>query len=134
MEGIQLNGLSRNRLWLVRWNHTKPDEFLIPDFPIKKSFAPAASTELRVEDLDFSPDGKWLLLKDIPGSYSFVVVPVEPDNPKYLGTPKLLGANLEGKELCSTAWVSKPLCFVASYGESIYKWELNKLLKIKDTR
>jgi hypothetical protein len=47
-----------------------------------------------------------------------------------LGKPQVLGKVLrENARPTSTAWIAKPLSFVVSDGQVLYKWELDGLKK-----
>jgi hypothetical protein len=119
-----------NKLWVVRWEHPDEEEVLIPFFPYNKSIIKPSLKELFIVYIQFSPDGKWLVLydqSDWRNSDSFVAIPVEPNNPKYFGKPKLLGKNYYNSAEYSTAWIADPTSFVACYGETLYKWDLERL-------
>ena len=119
-----------NKMWVVRWEHPDKDEVLIPFFPYSKSKIKPALTKFYIINIQFSPDGKWLVLYDESDprkSDSFVAIPVKPDNPKYFGPPKLLGKHFFHKGESSTTWVADPTSFVACYGGTLYKWELDRL-------
>jgi hypothetical protein len=124
-----------SKMWVVRWEHPDKNEVLIPFYPYNKSIIKPTLPDFLVEYIQFSPDGKWLVIldqSDWRNSDSFVAIPVEPDNPKYFGTPKLLGKNFNNRAESSTTWIADPTSFVACYGETIYKWELDKLLEPDD--
>ena len=119
-----------SKLWVIRWEHPDREEVFFPFFPYKTSIVKPLLPDFIVENLQFSPDGKWLVFRDQSDwrlSDSFIAVLIEPDNPKYLGIPKLLGKHLLDRKTFSTTWSSEPTCFVASFGNEIYKWELDKL-------
>jgi hypothetical protein len=128
-------GGNDSKLWVIRWEHPDRDEVLIPFFPYKISIVKPLLPDFIVENLQFSPDGKWLVFRDQSDwrlSDSFIAVPVEPDNPEYLGIPKLLGKHLSDHNTFSTTWSLDPTCFVASFGNEIYKWDLDKLNNIDE--
>jgi hypothetical protein len=90
---------------------------------------------LYVSDFQFSPDGSWLIfrddsekiLQDIPNP-TFMAMPVDGSLEMPLGKPKILGkVSRENANPTSTAWITKPLSFVVSDGNVLYKWELDKL-------
>jgi hypothetical protein len=120
-----------NKMWLIRYDHPDKDEISIPFFPYYKSIIKPVLNAFIVLNIQLSPDGRWLVFHDQSdwrNSDSFIAVPVEPDNPKYFGPPKLLGKHLLNSEESSTAWIADPTSFVACYGGTLYKWELDKLL------
>jgi hypothetical protein len=92
---------------------------------------------LECSDFQFSPDGKWLVFRDDSemilqsiANPTFVAMPVDANNPMFLGKPRILGKVMrENARPTSTAWITKPLSFVVSDGKVLYKWELNNLPK-----
>ncbi|MBN1980867.1 MAG: hypothetical protein JW795_05010 [Chitinivibrionales bacterium] len=123
--------ISRLQLW--RWEQKKAEDVIIKNHPY---YAPIPSNmgtniDFCIKGMQFSPDNKWLCLQDVtkrPGEDrpDFIAIPVEPDNPNYFGKPLFLGGALDKKKIYSTCWIEKPLCFIASYGNMIYKWNLEE--------
>lgn len=125
------------RVWLVRWEHPDPDrqvtELLFRDISI--SSGKPEIEGLTRSDFQFSPDGKWLVFKDesegarqrIPNP-AFIAIPVDGSKEMPLGKAKVLGKVLRpNARPSSTAWIEKPVSFVVSDGELLYKWELDKI-------
>ena len=136
LEPLDSNVAHNKKMWVVRWEHPDEDDKLIPFFPYIKSIIKPVLKTFIVIEIQLSPDGRWLVIHDQSdwrNSDSFVAIPVEPDNPKYFGTPKLLGKSFFNSNETSTAWIADPLCFVACYGGSLYKWELDRLLNSSDS-
>jgi hypothetical protein len=85
--------------------------------------------------MQLSPDGRWFVIKDGSArkeAHFFIAIPIDPDNPLYFGKPRLLGRHLGNAESISTAWTENPLSFVACYGNTLYRWELDRLLNTDD--
>jgi hypothetical protein len=127
------------KVWLARWDHPEEKERCVELLgqDISMFSKHANIKHLVCTQFEFSPDGKWLLFRDHSeyaiqniDSPIFTVMPVSADNPLFLGKPKILGKVLaENARPTSTAWIQKPLSFVASDGKVLYKWELEKLGK-----
>ena len=112
-------------IWLARWEHAEQEQRLIPLYP---SPAQSAVFDFSCSGLQFSPDGGWLLLRDHTArdaGPSYLALPVERDNEYFLGQPKNLGS-LPRPGL-SEAWISRPLSFVVTDGQTLYKWDFRKL-------
>ncbi|MBC2695370.1 MAG: hypothetical protein HF982_08870 [Desulfobacteraceae bacterium] len=76
-------------------------------------------------NLEYSPDGKWLIFKDSthkPAKY--YLMSVDPELPYFLGEPMLLG---EVDQRFSSAWISNPLSFVVSELDKLIKWDITSL-------
>jgi hypothetical protein len=90
---------------------------------------------LKCSHFEFSPDGKWLVFRDDSemvlqdiANPTFVAMPVDVEREMPLGKPKLLGKVMrENAQPASTAWITKPLSFVVSDGQVLYKWEIDNL-------
>lgn len=131
------NDTNENRVWLARWTCPEEDERSVELVGQNISmFSEWADIKhLICSHFQFSPDGKWLVFQDNSeiaiqnvDNPTFVAMPVDGDNPMFLGKPKILGKVMrENARPTSTAWISKPLSFVASDGKVLYKWELNSL-------
>ena len=120
-----------NRLLLIRWEQEKLEDKIIQHFPYDKSITKRNLNKFLLNEMQFSPDGRWFVVKDQSAKKEgefFIAIPINPDNPLYFGQPQLLGRHLGSAESISTAWTENPLCFVASYGNTLYRWELDKLL------
>jgi hypothetical protein len=73
-------------------------------------------------DFEFSPDGKWLLIReDFLDKKEFLVMPINPKANFFLEKPILLGIV---DHLYSTAWISNPMSFVVLEGHAISRWNL----------
>jgi len=121
----------RSRLFLIRWDEEKVEDQIIPYFPYDKTITKSNVKDFFLDEMQFSPDGRWFVIKD--GSarkegHFFIAMFVDPDNLMYFGQPQLLGRHLGNAESISTAWAENPLSFVACYGNTLYRWELDKLL------
>ncbi|MGA2508230.1 MAG: hypothetical protein ABSF80_12220, partial [Chitinispirillaceae bacterium] len=130
------------KVWIARWANpmqTDEDERLVELlFQNISMFSKYANIQgLTCSGFEFSPDGKWLVFRDESEdvlqktpSPTFVAMPVSADNPLFLGKPKFLGRVLrENARPTSTAWIQKPMSYVASDGKILYKWELENLTK-----
>ncbi len=73
----------------------------------------------------FSPDGKWLVLKDeTKDPARTYLMPVSEKYPYFLGSPILLRNRPFSAD--TFAWTSNPTSFVASGAKDLYRWELTK--------
>jgi hypothetical protein len=125
------------KVWLARWQNPDPDqrfiELLNQDISMFSEWRDLKG--LKCSDFQFSPDGKWMVFRDNSemviqsiANPTFVAMPVDGDNPLFLGKPKILGKVMrENARPTSTAWITKPLSFVVSDGKVLYKWELGNL-------
>jgi len=115
------------RWWLINWE--EPDyKKQITEIPLLSYTIFNRGIKAVIEDLQFSPDGKWLVYVDYcdkPGSY--VAVPVDFSQENYFGKPLYLGGPYSEERFCSYTWIKKPLSFVATNGENIYKWDFSQL-------
>lgn len=88
------------------------------------------------DEFVFSPDGKWIVFKDHTGNSNnpcFVAVPIDPQNPLYLGKPIKLGNVLRKEALgpVTTTWTTDPSAFVMTDGLLLYKWDLGLMDKME---
>ena len=79
-----------------------------------------------------SPDGKWIVfrddsdMKDGNTCYSFYALPVNAQNPLFIGKPVLLGKCISTEaNVVSTTWMNDAAIFVAADDKKIYKWDLS---------
>ncbi|MBN1980594.1 MAG: hypothetical protein JW795_03625 [Chitinivibrionales bacterium] len=121
-----------NKLWLMRWNHPKPEEVLVENYPLGRSIVRSVplSADFFISKVFFSPDGTRLIVVDTTEQYAqFVAFTVKPDEEKFLGPPLLLGGMAsEESPVYAMSWILDPLSFVVSYGEMIYVWRLDQSL------
>jgi hypothetical protein len=132
-----INEAHKMSLWLARWDCPDTSRRLVPIFTDSTSMYPGLRQTV-YSDFQFSPDGKWMVFRDEGdttglGSYSgqinpsFIAIPINPDDPLYLGRPIVLGRVPKHVSYpVSTAWISDPLAFVATNGKWICKWDLGK--------
>lgn len=113
---------------LIRWQLDDEKARITPfPLPLIKTIG-ADTTKLFLFDYQFSPDGKWLLIKD--GTKNFdnpdlFVYPIDEKDPLYLGQPWYLGhAFREGAKQQSSCWIVDPCSYVVSDGMCVYKWEM----------
>lgn len=123
-----ITGKSTWFYFLIRWQLDDEKARIIPFLlPLMKSIG-ADTTKLFLFDFQFSPDGKWLLIKD--GTKNFdnpdlFVYPIDEKDPLYLGQPWYLGhAFREGAKQQSACWIADPCSYVVSDGMCVYKWEM----------
>jgi hypothetical protein len=120
-----------NRLLLIRWDQEKVEDQIIQHFPYDKAITKRNLNKFLLHEMQFSPDGRWFVVKDESAKKEaafFIALPIDPNNSLYFGKPRLLGRHLRNAESISTAWTENPLSFVACYGNTLYRWELDKLL------
>jgi hypothetical protein len=132
-----INEAHKMSLWLARWDCPDTSRRLVPIFTDSTSIYPGMRQTVYA-DFQFSPDGKWVVFRDEGdttglGSYSgrinpnFIAIPINRDDPFYLGRPVVLGRVPKHVSYpVSTAWISDPLSFVATNGKWICKWDLGK--------
>jgi hypothetical protein len=134
---IDTVGRGDYRVYLARWTDPDPEtrfvELLRQDISLFSEWAKIRS--LYVSDFQFSPDGAWLVFRDeseevlqsVPNP-TFIAMPVDGGRKMPLGKPMVLGKVMrKSANPTSTAWIRKPLSFVASDGMVLYKWELDNL-------
>jgi hypothetical protein len=116
---------------IVRWEIKEKEKRFLP-YPLEKILMHSSQdSSLFCDNLQFSPDGNWLILHD--GTYDddnpeIVAFPIQKDNPMYLGKPVFLGKVLrEGAKLLSSAWIEDPMTYVICDGKLLYSWELGKI-------
>lgn len=97
-----------------------------PDEPGVAPVPSLINSKLYCSALEFSPDGRWMVLRDESADSDepeFVALPIARDKPPFLGPPVSLGKLHNGPPL-STCWCGGPQRFVATDGSSLYVWEL----------
>lgn len=123
------------RWWLVKWEESDYKK-QITELPLQPLTILNRGREAVTMNLQFSPDGKWLIYLDEfdnieapkePGEY--IAIPIDSSYENYMGKPVNLGKPFSERSFCSSCWINTPLSFVAINGENIYKWELDKLNK-----
>jgi hypothetical protein len=125
------------KVYIANWSHPDTDQRFVELLSQQISIFSDWSNikNLYVSDFQFSPDGKWLVfrddsemvLQDTPNP-TFIAMPVDGSREMPLGKPKVLGKVMrENASPSSTAWITKPLSFVVSDDQVLYKWELDKL-------
>lgn len=125
------------KVYLACWQNKDPEKRFIEllDQEISMFSEWRDLKGLDCSHFEFSPDGKWLVLRDNSemvlqsiANPTFVAIPVDVDREMPLGKPKKLGKVMrEHAQPSSTAWITKPLSFVVSDGMTLYKWELDSL-------
>jgi hypothetical protein len=125
------------KVWLARWQHPDPDQRFIELLGQHISMFSTWRNlkELICSQFEFSPDGKWLVFRDDSemvlqsiANPTFVAMPVDGSREMPLGNPKILGKVMRDYAWpTSTAWITKPVSFVACDGKIVYKWELDSL-------
>ena len=116
---------ARNRAYAVhvaRWSGSSPS---IDPLPLS-----GAGTEhgRYYAGAEFSPDGRWLVLRDESADARqpvLMAAPVSEEQGGALGPPLVLGRTLLGP-LAATAWVTEPLSFVVCDGAALYRWRLDQ--------
>ncbi len=96
--------MGKTKLWVVTWKNNQTEIYAIiyqPRF---------------VWDVSFSPDGKWIVIKDIFEKYSdstfkgkYVLMPIDENLPYYLGNPIDLGKAIDDEEFY---WTVNPTAFI----------------------
>jgi len=115
--------------FIFRWEFQDKDKRLIP-FPLQNIIFPEQDSIYHfLYNFQFSPDGKWLLIKDLyGGNYQnpeMFVFPVEESNPAFIGKPIRLGkAFRQETKKVSSCWIADPCSYVVCDGMLLYKWEL----------
>jgi len=124
----------RRTLWLIAFGESsvKPSvvELITDTTSIFNTF-----TSNSLSNLEFSPDGKWLLVMDEKGrsggysgrTHRYFAFAVDTVWPYLSSEPVHLDYPPGRYGITSTAWVSNPLSFVAAAGDRLYKWELEGL-------
>jgi hypothetical protein len=113
---------------IVRWELEDKKERFVP-LPLEQILQHTLpDSSLYCSNLQFSPDGNWLILHDgtvDDTNPEIVVFPIKKDNPMYLGKPVFLGKVMrEGAKLLSWAWIEEPMKYVICDGKLLYSWEL----------
>jgi hypothetical protein len=126
--------------FLARWEHPDQEQQLIP-FPVEQLiYGERRDGPFYLWREGFSPDGRWFLFEvdseDPTPEYlqqrgrfnpTLYVMPVEPDNPMFLGKPIRLGNCLsENAHLQSVAWMNDPVNLVAADEHYLYVWDLGE--------
>ncbi|MDD5342914.1 MAG: hypothetical protein PHW12_00685 [Smithella sp.] len=124
----------RRTLYLFRWQNPDAKQQLVPLVSVTGSIWKSYNPENSYEDFSFSPDGKWVVFRDLSKSSTnpiFVAVPINEKNPLYLGKPIKLGRASREDAIGPTAtcWASDPTAFVMCDGLAIYKWDLGNFDK-----
>lgn len=120
----------RLTLYLFRWTHPDPDKRLVPLLSAAGSLWGNYNPENNYSDFTFSPDGKWVVFRDKSFNYKnpvFVAVPIDENNPLYLGKPVKLG-NASREDAIGptgTAWTTNPTAFVMCDRAVLYRWNLD---------
>lgn len=85
---------------------------------------------IHCHDFSFSPDGNWIVFSyttEYQGPPHYYYMKVNPKNPVFLEPPKYLGNIFAKSGLgVTTAWTTKPTCFVACDGRALYRWDMEK--------
>lgn len=73
--------------------------------------------------VSFSPDGKWVVFKyeDTDPAKTYIM-PISEKYPHYLGSPILISN--KSFNIGKAAWSTNPTAFVGSYGDNIFRWDL----------
>jgi hypothetical protein len=125
------SGFDDQAFHLVRWNVSDEKQRLIP-YPFKEVLGlQNEKSPVYFCNMTFSPDGNWLILQDgtiDDKNPEIVAIPIQKDNPMYLGKPVFLGkAFREGATLKSFSWIEDPMTYVICDGKLLYSWELGKI-------
>ncbi|MBN1601305.1 MAG: hypothetical protein JW915_06835 [Chitinispirillaceae bacterium] len=124
------DGFYRQSFNIVRWEHPDKEKRVLI-YPFKEILGQHDKYNFFSRNLQFSPDGNWLIVHD--GTYGsdnpeIVAFPIQKDNPMYLGKPIFLGKVMrEGAKMLSHAWIEEPMKYVICDGKLLYSWELGKL-------
>ena len=131
---VEINKVGRGgyKVYLANWTNPDPEKRLIELLDREISiFSDVDIDGLYVSDFQFSPDDRWLVFRDESEDQKnpiFVAMPVDGNKNMPIGKPHILGKVLrENASPSSTAWIKKPLNFVACDGLVLYKWELDNL-------
>jgi hypothetical protein len=118
------------RVWLVRWDHSNPEQRVVELVEQKLSLF-SDIKKLLLWNFQISPDGEWLVFEDGSDNIdnpSYIAMPIDEDEDYFLGKPKMLGKVLrKNAGPVSSAWIAEPAGYVVSDGMVLYKWELEHL-------
>jgi hypothetical protein len=122
----------RLTLYLFRWTESEPKKQFVPLLSAAGSIWNSYNPTNRYSDFTFSPDGKWVVFRDKTGGSDnpvFISVPINENNPLYLGKPIKLGKAIRQEAIGpeGTAWTSNPTAFVMSDGLVLYRWDMDKI-------
>jgi hypothetical protein len=121
------------RWWLIKWLE-KDYKRQVRELSLQPLTILGRGREAVTMNLQFSPDGKWLIYLDEfdniempkePGEY--IAIPIDCSYKNYMGKPVNLGKPYGKKSFCSSCWINTPSSFVAIDEDNIYKWDLAKL-------
>ena len=125
---------NRRALWLLSWQQDPSGSRILGILTDTTSIFNTFKSS-RLSNLEFSPDGKWLLVMDEKGqnksywdrSHRYFAFAVDTVWPYLSSEPVHLQYPPGQYAITSTAWVSNPTGFVAAAGDRLYKWDLEGL-------
>ena len=125
---------NRRTLWLLSWQQDASGSRILGILTDTTSIFNTFKSS-RLSNLEFSPDGKWLLVMDEKGqnksywdrSHRYFAFAVDTVWPYLSSEPVHLQYPPGQYPITSTAWVSNPTGFVAAAGDRLYKCELEGL-------
>jgi hypothetical protein len=120
-----------NILLLVRWQHPDEKERVII-FPLHALVHEAIQIDaFFTANYMLSPDGKRIVFRDdsVETDHpSYYALPIEENNPLYLGNPMYLGKCIhDDTEILATTWMDDDAMFAAADEKTVYIWDLAKV-------